>query len=82
MTIAVPALRLLLACFLLIVGPIVLGVHRVSVAWLLLPGAVLTFISCYLQGYRKPGVVALCAASTLAAMAALYAAARLGAEWL
>lgn len=70
--IAVPALRLLLACGLLIAGPLFLGMNRLPIAWLAVSWALPTYLSCSLQGYRQSGIVALCAIANLIVPAGLY----------
>jgi len=80
--IALPASRLLLACVLLIATPIFLGMYGWSIAWLAMPCAVLTYLSCHLQGYRQPHLIALCAASILGVLVGLYAVALAGAVLL
>lgn len=82
MDIAKPLARLLLACLLLMLSPLYLGIGRYPVYWLLLPGGVLTFISCSMQGYRQPHIIAACAASILGTLAAIYLAAYALAGWL
>lgn len=80
--IAVPALRLLLACMTMIAAPCFLGMQQWPVVWLAVPCAVLTWLSCSLQGYREPRLVALCALSIAPVLAGLYAAAYFGARLL
>lgn len=79
MDIALPLLRLLAACLLLILTPLYLGVHRLSPGWLLLPCALLTYVSCTMQGYRSFRLVTMCALSVLVTLVTLYAGAWLAA---
>jgi hypothetical protein len=75
MNIATPLLRLLLASALLVLSPIYLAVNRLPIAWIILPCAILTFISCSMQEYRQPRLIAACGASILVTLAGLYAVA-------
>lgn len=79
MEIAKPLSRLLLACILMMVLPIYLGMGRHPVYWIAVPAAILTFISCSVQGYRSAGLVIACAASISVALAGVYAIAYLAA---
>lgn len=71
--ILVPVLRLLMACVLVVVIPALLGMNHLSVAWLAIPCAVLSYTSCRLQNYRRPRVIFLCTASILGTLLVLYA---------
>lgn len=82
MNIALPLLRLLAACLLLILTPLYLGIHRLSPGWLLLPCSILTYVSCTTQDYRSPRLVTMCALSVLVTLAVLYAGAYLAAGLL
>lgn len=77
--IALPLLRLLSACLLMVLAPLYLGFNRLSPAWLLVPSFLLTYVSCTMQGYRTARLVALCTASVSVTVVALYAGAYLAA---
>ena len=82
LTIALPLLRLLAACLLLILSPLYLGINRLSPGWVLLPCVILTYISCTTQGYRSVRLVSLCTLSVLVTLAVLYGGAYLAAGFV
>jgi hypothetical protein len=70
----VPTARLLLACVLLILTPILLAVTHQSPLWLLLALVPLTTTSCVLQNFRGVNLVVGCAASNALMLASVYLA--------
>lgn len=82
MDVAKPLSRILLACILMILLPIYLGVAALPIYWLILPATGLTILSCTIQGYRGASVIALCFASILLPLGGIYLLARITAYLL
>lgn len=74
MNLAKPIFRLLLACFMLFLAPIVAGTTALPAYWLAIPVLVLTYVSCAAQGYAGPKLVALVTLSITSMILALYGA--------
>ena len=72
MNVLVPCLRLLVAAALMVLFPLVVAFGGASPLWLALPLPLLTVAGAVLQDYRRPAVIAACAASNASFLVVIY----------